>query len=183
MTKKVCQFFEILGKNTKFDRGDEHFRAYILSNLKKKRVSYPRFMSNFKEVWENFIKDKVGINVSQFFIENGKAFMKEWYTDVFTFPKSRIHFNFGQGGSQVDVLITIKYLLSEIELNCLEEIIKKYTIEEKTVMAAALISMLEPCVILGHVISEVMGQEFRVSIEDREIEGNQIVLELSARPK
>ncbi|NVM53018.1 MAG: hypothetical protein HWN66_04895 [Candidatus Helarchaeota archaeon] len=183
MTKKVCKFFEMLGKHTRFDRGDKKFHAYLKSNLERKRITYPRFMDYFKTIWEKYVKTVVGINLSRFFIENGNDFMKRWYTDVFTFPKSRIFFDFGQGGSQVDVLITVKYALSKIEFECLDEIIKKYNIENKGITSAALISLLEPCVLLAVELSTIIGQEIRISIEDREIENNIIILELSARPK
>ncbi len=183
MTKKVCKFFDMVGKHTQFDRGDEKFHSYLKSNLESKRVSYPRFVEEIKLMWEEFIKDAVGINLSSFFIKNGNNFMKKWYTDVFTFPKRRIKFDFGQGGSQVDVLLTIRYELSEIELQCLDVIIKKYNIENKTINSAALIALLEPCVLFGIVLSEVIGQGIRVSIEDREIKDNLITLDLSARPK
>lgn len=183
MTKKVCKFFELLGKHTRFDRGDAKFHSYLKSNLERKRVSYPRFIDDIKTIWKDFTTKEFGMNLSRFFMENGKDFMKEWYTDVFSFPKRRISFEFGQGGSQVDVLITIKYLLTEIEFKCLDEIINKYEIENKTVTSAALIAMLEPCVLLGIALSSIIGQEVRVSIEDREIEDNLITLDLSARPK
>lgn len=183
MTKKVCKFFDMLGKHTQFDRGDENFHSYLKSNLKRKKVSYPRFLSDIKIIWEKFASKEFGMNLSRFFIEFGQAFMKKWYTDVFTFPKRRIEFDFGVGGSQVDVLITIRYELTEIELNCLDAIIKKYEIENKTITTAALIALLEPCVLLGSAISPIIGQEVRVSIEDREIEGNLITLDLSIRPK
>ncbi len=182
MTKKVCKFFDLIAKHTRFER-DENFSTYLMANLQKKRVSYPRFVQNFALIWKNYIEGDVGINVSRFFIEHGDELLKEWYTDVFSFPKSRINFKFGQGGTQVDVLITIIYQLSEIELICLDEIIKNYKIDDKTVTAAALISLLEPCVLLGIIFSRIVGQEFRVSIEDRTIENNQITLDLSARPK
>lgn len=183
MTKKVCKFYEMLGKHTRFDRGDENFRSYLKANLEKKRVSYPRFVEDVTKVWDEFIKHEVGIHLSRFFTENGKDFMKRWYTDVFTFPKRRIEFDFKQGGSQVDVLISVKYLLSEVEHACLDEILKKYQIEEKTIHSAALIALLEPCVLLGVVLSSIIGQEIRISIEDRSIEKNEIILDLSARPK
>jgi len=183
MTKKVCKFFELIGKHTGFDRGDTKFRAFLGAHLERKHTTYPRFMNYFQEVWNDYIKNDVGINLSRFFIENGKAFMKKWYTDVFPFPKRRIDFEFKQGGSQVDVLITIKYQLTEVELECLNEIIQKYQIKDKTINAAALIALLEPCVLLGMALSKLIGQEIRVSIEDRSIEKNLITLELSVRPR
>lgn len=172
----------MLGKHTRFDRGNESFRSYLISNLERKRVSFPRFVDYFKKTWDLYTKGDVGINISRFFMEKGHEFMKRWYTDVFSFPK-RISFEFEQGGTQVDVLITIIYLLSQIEINCLNEIIEKYKIKNKTVNIAALISLLEPCVLLTYVLSRIVGQEFRLSIEDRTIENNKITLELSARPK
>jgi hypothetical protein len=183
MTKKVCKYFDMVGKHTRFDRGDEKFHIFLRETLERKRTTYPRFMGYLKEVWDNYIKNQVGMNLTHFFTENGQEFMKRWYTDVFDFPKRRINFDFRQGGSQVDVLITIIYELSEIELTCLDEIIKKYNIEEKTINSAALIGLLEPCVIFGVELSTVIGQEIRVSIEDRTIEENIIKLYLSARPK
>lgn len=183
MTKKVCKFFELLGKHTRFDRGDAKFHSYLESNLTRKHISYPRFLEEIKTIWKNFTSKEFGMNLSRFFIENGNDLLKKWYTDVFSFPKRRISFEFGQGGSQVDVLITIKYLLTEIEFKCLDEIFNKYEIENKAPTSAALIAMLEPCVLLGIALSSIIGQEIRVSIEDREIEDNLITLELSARPK
>jgi len=182
MTKKVCKFYEILGHHTQFDRGDENFHAYLKLNMVRKRVAYPRFLSQFQTIWEEYTKSQGVINLSQLFIEKGNEFLTEWYTEVFPFPK-RIEFEFHRGGSQVDVLITIKYTLSEIELNCFDEIIQKYNIPNKTPIAAALVSLLEPCVLLGEELSKIIGQEIRVSIEDRTIENNNIVLELSIRPK
>jgi hypothetical protein len=182
MTKKVCKFYEVLGKHTQFDRGDEKFHAYVLSNLLRKRVAYPRFVDQFKTLWEEYMKNQIGFNLSQLFIDNGNTFLKDWYTEVFPFPK-RIEFEFRRGGSQVDVLITIKYTLSEIEITCFKDIIKSNNIQNKTPTAAGLISLLEPCVLLGEELSKIIGQEIRVSIEDRTIENNDIVLELSVRPK
>jgi len=173
----------MLARHTQFDRGDEKFHSFLKSSLERKKVSYPRFMSDMKIIWENFAETEFGMNLSRFFIEFGQNFMKKWYTDVFTFPKRRIEFDFGQGGSQVDVLISIRYQLTDIELSCLEEIIKKYNIENKTITSAALIALLEPCVLLGIALSSIIGQDIRVSIEDREIEDNLLTLDLSARPK
>ena len=65
----------------------------------------------------------------------------------------------------------------------IDEIIKKYEIENKAITSAALIALLEPCVLLASAISPIIGQEVRVSIEDREIEDNLITLDLSMRPK
>ena len=182
MTKKVCKFYEILGKHTQFDRGDENFHAYLQSNLARKRVAYPRFLDQFKILWNDYAKNQIGFNLSQLFIDHGNTFLKDWYTEVFPFPK-RIQFEFRRGGSQVDVLLTVKYTLSEIEINCFNEIIKSQNIQNKTATAAGLISLLEPCVLLGEELSKIIGQEIRASIEDRTIENNNIVLELSIRPK
>jgi len=164
MTKKVCKFYEILGKHTLFDRGDENFHAYLISNLVHKRVAYPRFVEQFKSIWEEYMKNQSVNNLSQLFIEKGDEFLKEWYTEVFPFPK-RIKFEFRRGGSQVDVLITIRYTLSVIEINCFDEIIKNYNIPNKTSSAAALISLLEPCVLLGEELSKIIGQLSRTFME------------------
>ncbi|MHA1360195.1 MAG: hypothetical protein ACTSQI_15470 [Candidatus Helarchaeota archaeon] len=183
MTKTVCKFYDMLGNHTRFDRGDEKFTDYLRQSLKRKRATFPRFMSSLKQLWRLYTKSEIRMNLARFFIENGPEFMKKWYTDVFSFPKRRIRFEFKQGGSQVDVLITIIYELSEIELQCLKEIIKKYAIEEKTITGAALIALLEPCVLLGEELSRVIEQEIRVSIEDRTVDNSIIKLYLSARPK
>jgi len=182
MTKKVCKFYEILGHHTQFDRGDEKFHAYLQSNLIRKRIAYPRFLSLFKNIWEEYRKNQGVVNLSQLFIDKGNEFLREWYTEVFPFPK-RIEFEFRRGGSQVDVLITIRYTLSDLEINCIDEIIKNYNISNKTPSAAALISLLEPCILLGEELSKIIRQEIRVSIEDRTVENNYILLELSIRPK
>lgn len=182
MTKKVCKFYETLGKYTQFDRGDENFHAYLQSNLARKRVAYPRFLDEFKLLWSEYAKKQIGFNLSQLFIEHGTTFLSDWYTKVFPFPR-RIKFEFRRGGSQVDVLLTMKYTLSEMEINCFNEIIKNHNIQNKTATTAGLISLLEPCVLLGEELSKIIGQEIRVSIEDRTIENNNIVLDLSVRPK
>ncbi|MHA1264125.1 MAG: hypothetical protein ACTSRS_02720 [Candidatus Helarchaeota archaeon] len=183
MTKKVCKFYEMVGKHTAFDRGDDKFRLYLKSNLERKRVAYPLFLEETTKYWEEFKKSTISSNLFQFFTKFGQILMKKWYTDVFSFPKRRIHFEFKQGGSQVDVLISINYTLSEVENNCLGEILKKYNITDKNIKSAALIALLEPSILLGMEISKIIGQEIRVSIEDREIINDHIILDLSARPK
>ncbi len=183
MTTRVCKFFNLLGKHTRFDRGSEEFHNYLKTHLERKHATYPRFVSEIKEIWEQYIKGQVGMNISRFFMEKGQEFMQSWYCEVFPFPKTRINFEFRPGGSQVDVLITVKYVLSDVELTCLAEIIQKYNIPDKPVTGAALIALLEPCVLFGMVLSSIVGQEIRVSIEDRMIEQNHLTLELSARPR
>ncbi|HUX99950.1 MAG TPA: hypothetical protein VMV49_10390 [Candidatus Deferrimicrobium sp.] len=183
MSKKIQKFYERLGKQTQFERSDEKLYAYLKTNLKKKRVAYPRFMEYFKNTWENYIKTSSSMNIAQFFIDKGNEILTKWYSEVWPFPKSRLSFEFGRGGSQVDILITIKYEFSDNETSTIEEVIDKYKIEEKTETSAALVSLLEPLVLFGLILSEIIGQEFRVSIEDRTIESNQIKIETSARPK
>jgi hypothetical protein len=183
MSKKVQKFYERLGKQTQFERSDEKLYAYLKTNLKKKRVAYPRFMEYFRKTWKNYIETSSSMNISQFFIDEGNEILTRWFSEVWPFPKSSLNFEFGRGGSQVDVLITIKYVFSKDETSAIGEVIDKFNIEEKTNTSAALVSLLEPLVLFGSILSEIIGQDFRVSIEDRTIENDQITIETSARPK
>jgi len=181
---KFKDFVNNLANKTKFERFDmvKFFKSEIQSRVSQIRS----YKSNFEKAWNKWQMKKSGSDISAFFKKYGKSLLTDWLCKVFPFNSKKLKIKFDIGGTNVDIILNIRYSYHHDEVILFIKALKENDIDEINEEIAMIRTLAETILCFPLVWTEFFGYEFTIMPENEEKVWNKnefnINIDFSARP-
>ncbi|MBD3228161.1 MAG: hypothetical protein GF329_08225 [Candidatus Lokiarchaeota archaeon] len=136
----------------------------FLAEASRNNEKLTEFRNSFRPIWKKWKEDQGKHLISPFIEAHGNMIFRKWLTEIFPFQYYALRLSCKRGPSSVDAVMLVNYFYSPKELEVIESMIDKYTLDFpiEEICRMLLTNSMKS---IPSTISEIMEIDYRIMIE------------------